>query len=412
MMTGLLFGCEQWVGIRDPGAAPIGGGDAPIDPRDAELFDSMTIACAPIPTFGAPVTFSAVGGISLAVGDLNNDGLVDIAVATKTDVLIFNGGNAGSFSGSHTLGASPVIATGLAIADLDQDGRNDLVTWDGFSPDGGVGASGAVRAHRQSTTAAGTFLAAQSFIAPGGGNSLQWVRIGKLDDDALPDLVVYTQEGTVVFTAVAGAPGTFATGAMLTTDGGSRPAAVTDIDGDGFDDVAFVKFGGLEIKFNNTATPGTFAPTVTVGSQVDNVAIGTYSSTTPPPGKDLLLFSQFGGLFTQTSPRSFLQQDAMAIVNTPITPVDSPTTALQAIDINGDGTTDVGIVGHAALQCPLAGKFFPSQQNDEAIRFDVTPAGPRTVQVLADVNSNGKPDLIRLTEGGSGTNEFLTVRLQ
>ncbi|HEY4341286.1 MAG TPA: VCBS repeat-containing protein [Steroidobacteraceae bacterium] len=88
-------------------------------------------------TFAAPIVYAGVqGAISLAIGDLNNDGLPDIALASLypqgqgyVAVMLQDPANPGTFAlgGSYAGYGQPVS---IAIADLDHDGLPDLVTAD------------------------------------------------------------------------------------------------------------------------------------------------------------------------------------------------------------------------------------------------------------------------------------------
>jgi hypothetical protein len=72
--------------------------------------------------------------IGLALGDIDGDGRDDLAVANfgGGDVMVFRGDGKGGFTpaGTFAVGGAP---TGIAIADLDGDGRADVVSADSGS---------------------------------------------------------------------------------------------------------------------------------------------------------------------------------------------------------------------------------------------------------------------------------------
>jgi hypothetical protein len=119
-------------------------GDPTADPSSAAyaetLYGAMVILqnSASPGTFGTPVTYIAVQGtISLAVADLNNDGLPDIALASLYPqgqgyvvTLLQDPSNPGTFgdAASYAGLGQPVS---IVIGDMDNDGLPDLVTADG-----------------------------------------------------------------------------------------------------------------------------------------------------------------------------------------------------------------------------------------------------------------------------------------
>jgi hypothetical protein len=409
LVCGTLTGCAQIVGIED-----LGGDPGFVEPgRDAEAPPDQGTACASVPSFGAPTSFGAANATALAVGDLDNDGLLDVAYADGSNVFIFRGRPQGGLGAPAPMASSPVIANSLLIADLDGDGLQDLVTWNAVGVPGPN--NNVVSAHRQSSTTPGTFRPAQTFTVPGApgpnfGSIRTIVLAPRLDDDPeqRPDLVVSTMEGALPYFGVASSPGTFSAGPALLAD--DRPLiTVTDVDGDTFDDVVFASAGGLQIIFNKTAAPGTFDPARFVGSgNVLNAGFGRFSAANAPR-KDVVLVSGGSGtaaLFVQNGPRTFVQQAAAAIFHVEPLPADlgGP---LAVIDINGDGTDDVISGRSLAVQC-AAGTFYPGNEMDPRLHIG-EPTG-KLARAFADLDANGKLDFVELA--GDAESQFLKVYLR
>jgi hypothetical protein len=128
---------------------------------------------------------SAITGASrrVVVGDINGDGAPDLAAVgsavsqTNDDVVwvALNDGNGGfGFATSYPTGQHPV---GVAVADLNQDGRGDVVVANALSNNVSVHTAGA----------GGALSAAQLFAA---GQTPAAVVAGDFNDDGFPDLAV------------------------------------------------------------------------------------------------------------------------------------------------------------------------------------------------------------------------------
>jgi hypothetical protein len=94
--------------------------------------------CAPIATsillgngdgtFQAPATIFSNNG-TLAAGDLNGDGKLDLVLMNNDLVQIYLGAGNGSFSNAHSYHPSPVLnEAGLILADFNADGKLDIAT--------------------------------------------------------------------------------------------------------------------------------------------------------------------------------------------------------------------------------------------------------------------------------------------
>lgn len=130
----IVVACQGTGALADPTAA------AGTTAYAESVYGAMVILqnSASPGTFAAPVVYSsAIGTISLAIGDLNADGLPDIAMTSLVPqgqgtivTLMQDPSNPGAF-----LIPSPYNGEGqpvsIAIADLDNDGMPDLIVADG-----------------------------------------------------------------------------------------------------------------------------------------------------------------------------------------------------------------------------------------------------------------------------------------
>ena len=197
----------------------------------------------------------------VAIGDLNGDGKPDLVFAepytNSSSLSVFpNTSTVGSISFGTPIKfllPSSYQPNSVAIVDIDGDGKPDLVfsSWGTYM----------LSVLRNTTTAGGpiTFASHVDFAA---GNTPQGLAVGDLDGDGRPDIVVANNgDNTLsVYRNTSGA-GTisFATTTQAT---GYQPwaAQIADLDGDGKPDVAGLNNGASTISVHrNTSSSGTIS---------------------------------------------------------------------------------------------------------------------------------------------------------
>jgi FG-GAP-like repeat len=180
-------------------------------------------------TFQSPVTSTGVvGPTSAAAADLNNDGNLDLIISdgsTRQSYTFFGNGN-GTFQSGIV--AAPLVG-GLAVADLNGDGKPDLV-----GADTGLGEAVALG------NGDGTFTYTRSYA--GGGNPLiaDFTNDGKLDVACGGTMLLGNGDGTLKGQPEVVLPG-----------GGS--AAVGDFNGNGNADLAVTSSSDVCIFLGNAA---------------------------------------------------------------------------------------------------------------------------------------------------------------
>jgi hypothetical protein len=189
-------------------------------------------------TFASPVSLYSGGANWVAIGDLNGDGMPDIALTDSVGVkLLLHTGAA-----SSTTYAAPVAvftqsldpgitgANVIAIADVNGDGLNDLVITD----PGPAGSPPTVNVLLQDPNNKGTFLPAVSYPL-NDNNIAQSIVVTDVNGDGKPDIVVGGAAAVDVLLQ-GSTPGTFSAATSYPV-GGASEIAIADVNGDGLVDI-------------------------------------------------------------------------------------------------------------------------------------------------------------------------------
>jgi hypothetical protein len=190
--------------------------------NDVATYGYVSVALQTAPaTFATPVRYT-VGGdpAAVAVGDLNGDGRLDLAVANAasgTVTLLFQSATtAGTFGTPLTLSCGGLTPLDVAIGDLNQDGRADLAV-------AAAGSNSALIFNQLAT--AGTFGSPVNLALSGDPRA---VVVADLNGDGRMDLAVSTTADVVSVLYQNASAGTFAIPVDLPV--GTRPVALKAVD--------------------------------------------------------------------------------------------------------------------------------------------------------------------------------------
>jgi len=292
-------------------------------------------------TFQKPVGYKVgYNPSSVAVGDFNGDGKIDLVIANYPEnlsVLLGNGDGTFQRQTGYRGGQSPLR---VAVGDFNGDGKLDLAV---------AGVSDAGTQVVRLGNGDGTF---QPPIKVPAIHDPFNLALGDLDGDGKLDWVISGQNNKRAITALLGnGDGTFRV--VWTLRGSPHPAiALGDFNGDGNLDLAETwESGSLKIWLGNG--DGTFQ----AGSQYD-------------------------------------------VVRTPV--------AVAVSDFDGDGNLDVAVASRDSNEVSVylglgSGKFQQPQT------YALSPAATPVQMIAADVNGDGRPDLVVTDDSNQVVSVFLNT---
>src|SRR5262249_17713330 len=203
-------------------------------------------------TFSIKNYATGISPSSVAIGDLNGDGLPDLVTGNiggdpgalppapgTVSVLLGKGGATFLVATSYPTGGGAVLPSSVAIGDLNADGRQDLAVAN-FGADPGT-----VSVFLGNGNLTHPILSdATQSLTGAGAVGPQSVAIGDLNGDHLPDLAVANASNRISI-LLGNAGGGFLTQTPIgpLSFNNLKSVAIGDLNGDGRQDLAVANFG-------------------------------------------------------------------------------------------------------------------------------------------------------------------------
>jgi hypothetical protein len=333
---------------------------------------------------------------SAAVVDLNGDGKPDVFVTNQVGAqpsIFRNRSTPGSllfaYSSNVTLGSGPF---GVAAGDLNGDGKPDLAVTNSNS-----GQAGTLTVLRN--VSVGDTIAFVTRTDSVGWGPVG-VAIADMDMDGKPDVLVAAgNSGTIslyrnITTSVNDIQ--FAAKVDISNFNHGDAIAVADFDGDGKPDIASANFSGGNISiYQNFSTPGTlgFASGVNynAGSSPNDIATGDFNGDGKPDIAVINYSSATVSVFKNTSTTGAIAFDTKIDLATGTNPA-----SISIGDLNGDGKPEIIVPSNV----PPATAVFRNTSDSTGIAFagpvNYALGQSPTGSAIVDLDNDGKPDFLTL----------------
>ena len=349
-------------------------------------------------TFQAAVTYSSgsYDATSVAVADVNGDGKPDLVVTNvcsnsncnpagtpTVDVLLGNGN--GTFQTAVTYSLTGYTPLSVVVADVNGDGKPDLVVAIYCASISNCNPVGPGAVSVLLGNGDGTFQAAVPYGS--GGNGAQSVAVADVNGDGKPDVLAANFSGTVGV-LLGNGNGTFQTAVTYNSAGSASSVAVADVNGDGKPDLAVVANGLVAVLLGNG--DGTFQGPATYpsgGYQAQSVAVADVNGDGKP---DLVVANDSVSSTNGNVAVGVLLGNGDGIFQAPVTFVSAGFSgdSVTAADVNGDGKPDVLLLNYSCSS---------TCTNSTASVFINTSVGPTTTTVVSSLNPSGFGQAVTLT---------------
>jgi hypothetical protein len=382
-------------------------------------------------TFGGEIDGpAAVAGVAAITADLNGDGEKDVALSSGQILLGHGDGTLtllpGTLSTVASTGGDPNPGRGIAAADFNHDGKIDLAVTNRL----------ATTVDTYLGNGDGTFTYKSSFASLYG---LQNIQSTDLDGDGVPDLFIGSTSGGVFLpdaatgglfeSALGSGDGSFVSSGDAYLPNNTALAFntvydVADFNGDGKPDIVSLDVDATnatpQLRVRKGTGDGKFTNLTSTTVNVPGLAAGQ-SNTAALAAADFDGDSKQDVVFATTPLGSNASTISVVPGNGDGTfaaqkdyPNSGTVVALHVADINGDGKPDLVFISNSSTPGMTTQTAIEAMMNDGSGNFkpatQIDAAANLAALAVADVNGDGKPDLV-VSAGNQFTNATGSVQV-
>ena len=359
-------------------------GDTTHGPSSSALLYQTVSAAATSGEISGASPATGAGPSAIAQADLNRDGKTDLVTVNTTantiSVLLGNGNGTFAAKVDYPVGTAP---KGIVIADFNNDGKPDLATVNSAGYNIGVLLG----------NGDGTFQPAVNSVAGGTPNALI---AGDFNGDGKLDLVVSNSNTYTTSLFLGNGDGTFQSGTAFYSYSATA-FAVGDFNGDGKADLALLSYSPYILLGNGD---GTFQSSIYVpanGYSLTGLAAGDLNGDHK---LDLILVGYNGAYVCLGNGDGTFQAGSVQYQ------AGTNPSGVAIADVNGDGKLDAIVANNSSNNISvLFGNGNGTLQTAINYASGTSPSGV----VAGDFNNDGRTDIAASNSGSSSVSVWLGV---
>ena len=378
----LIAGIQSFAGVSvaasvDATGNPEEGGDwiLETDNISSEVyFNSEAVKCYTglmnnSDIFETGTAIDTIHTNSIALGDVNNDGLLDIVAGNNGVNMLYLQNAEGTFSEGKEVGPEGESTFSIALGDVNNDGLLDIVA-------GNYQGSKVYLQNANGTFADVIEIGAEDLYT-------QSIALGDVNNDGLLDIVAGSDSGNKLY--LQNANGTFSDGREFASATDETLAiALGDVDNDGYLDIVVGNTGQNKLFLNSG--DGTFAEGIEISSEEDNTQSITLGDINNDGKLDVVVgnYRQTNKLYLQNSNGTFAEGIE----------IGSDTDNTESItlgDVNNDGHLDVVAGDRDQINKLYINDGKGNFESGIEIGSDTDDTQSIT---LGDINNDGKLDVV------------------